>query len=161
MNCSCQGRVGMELESGFPQSQRLLQPGHSDLAAHPSLGAHQGQVLAAPSHLLQSTRGGGTQGKNLKEQLRSQLSSPTKHSMFRSQDAEGAKVEAQNWDALARPRQEQQFFSRSKPRFFQESSGSSDPASTWHRQGQSPGSWERSQRHGRQHHPHPPAFQRG
>lgn len=73
MNCSCQGRVGMELESGYPQSQRLLQPGHSDLAAHPSLGAHQGQVLAAPSHLLQSTREGGTWGKSLKEQLKFQV----------------------------------------------------------------------------------------
>lgn len=58
-------------------------------------------------------------GRALKSNPWSQVSRPTKLLVLGSQDAEGAKAGAPNWDALAQPRQGQQFCSRSNSRLFQ------------------------------------------
>lgn len=55
----------MELVSRYPQSQRLLQPGHRDLAAHPPLGLTRARFWS--SLTAQGKEGHG--GKSLKEHL--------------------------------------------------------------------------------------------
>lgn len=72
-----------------------------------------------PEHRGRRDVGGRALGSN----PWSQVSRPTKLLVLGSQDAGGAKAGAPNWDALAQPRQGQQFCSRSNSRLFQRSSG--------------------------------------